>query len=630
MSSTSNVSGTGDQKRITPRSSSIMDDGKNKEVDGSISSSSKPVVQGKLPVSTTTPLPTLMVTAASNADSTTSTATSATTTDQNATASPQHTSGDDENVLSMASSKGAFTRPESNTQRAEIDGALSSASIDEFSSEDKLTPLSKVTSLPALASLSSLRKSSKNPLSNTASAAEGGPVMTVETQTLPAKAAAVGLTRDQLPVDLLRSKKSTDAVKSTNKPKRKKSRAPVGPNASSKAEIFAAKVASAMDERDSSDSEETFVYDANSRRANTQPMLHRSRTPSISSINSGRETRGIHQTLATQMMSDYGYHVTNNNGRRSVKGANAAYIDDLSDNVYNTSSSRKSIVDDSPFYPVGTHGRRQVAHHGSKSSLHLPSRYKNPSRTNSPRTPRFPPAYTTSPNNHLSAADHKDYDRYDEEEMGFQPTERQPLMLRNQSSIQRLGPNAYRQDYRGEGGGGRRRKHGRGEGNRASGTFASILLFTGLFVITIISTFLVFQSSRSLDQVKLLNITNVLVTQDEVLLDLHITARNPNVWSVLCEKLDADLFAKSPYVSESQWPWDPHKGKKNPDDLLDGETMLLGNVQSFETPIRFPRGPWFASPSNVSEPLTGTVRLAHPANNSYTAHTDEESSREKW
>ena len=618
------MSGSANQKRITPRSSSVMDDGQTEEGNGSKDLSSKPVAQGKLSVSTTTPLPTLMITAASNTNSTTST--EATITDQNAAASTQHTSVDDENVLSMASSKETSTRLENNSKKAETDGALSSASIDEFSSEDKLTPLSKVSSLPALASLTSLRKSSKNPQSTTATAVGGGPVMTVETQTLPAKAAAVGLTRDQLPLDLLRSKKSTDAVRSANRPKRKKSRAPVGPNASSKAEIFAAKVASAMDERDSSDSEETFVYDANSRHANTQPMLHRSRTPSISSINSGREARGIHQTLATQMMSDYGYHVTNNNGRRSVKGANAAYIDDLSDNVYNTSSSRKSIVDDSPFYPVGTHGRRQVAHQGSKSSLHLPSRYKTPSRTNSPRAPRFPPSYTTSPNSHLSIVDHKDYDRYDEEEMGFQPNERQPLMLQNQSSIQRLAPNAYGQNYRDGGGGGRRRKHARED----SGSFASVLLFTGLFVITIISTFLVFQSSRSLDQVKLLNVTNVLVTQDEVLLDLHITARNPNVWSVLCERLDADIFAKSPYVSEFQWPWDPHKGKKNPDDLLDGETMLLGNVQSFETPIRFPRGPWFVSPSNVSTPLTGTVRLAHPANNSYTAHTNEESSREKW
>lgn len=61
---------------------------------------------------------------------------------------------------------------------------------------------------------------------------------------------------------------------------------------SSKAEIFAAKVAAAVDANpDSSDSEEAFVYDSNSANPNqnnpTKPRsgMH-SRTPSMTSINS--------------------------------------------------------------------------------------------------------------------------------------------------------------------------------------------------------------------------------------------------------------------------------------------------------------------------------------------------------
>ena len=52
------------------------------------------------------------------------------------------------------------------------------------------------------------------------------------------------------------------------------------PSASSKADIFEAKVASAVDEANSSDSEETFVYESNPPDANDRPRRFHSRTPS--------------------------------------------------------------------------------------------------------------------------------------------------------------------------------------------------------------------------------------------------------------------------------------------------------------------------------------------------------------
>ena len=61
--------------------------------------------------------------------------------------------------------------------------------------------------------------------------------------------------------------------------------------ASSKADIFEAKVASAVDEANSSDSEETFVYESNPPEVNDRPRRFHSRTPSATSMASQVDQR---------------------------------------------------------------------------------------------------------------------------------------------------------------------------------------------------------------------------------------------------------------------------------------------------------------------------------------------------
>ncbi len=70
--------------------------------------------------------------------------------------------------------------------------------------------------------------------------------------------------------------------------------------ASSKADVFEAKIASAVDEADTSDSDETFVYDSNPPDGRDRPQRFHSRTPSATSMASQVDRNGmrsIHQVL---------------------------------------------------------------------------------------------------------------------------------------------------------------------------------------------------------------------------------------------------------------------------------------------------------------------------------------------
>lgn len=83
------------------------------------------------------------------------------------------------------------------------------------------------------------------------------------------------------------------------------------------------------------------------------------------------------------------------------------------------------------------------------------------------------------------------------------------------------------------------------------GRFAScfIALFTVLFVFAGAITFL-FTTTKSLQAVELLDITDVLVSKEEIMLELIVKAINPNVIAVTVTDMDINLFAKSAYVGE--------------------------------------------------------------------------------
>src|SRR5438477_260776 len=64
------------------------------------------------------------------------------------------------------------------------------------------------------------------------------------------------------------------------------------------------------------------------------------------------------------------------------------------------------------------------------------------------------------------------------------------------------------------------------------GVAGTALLVTTLLILTMLTIGFVFQTSRSLENVRLSNITNIVVAQDELLMDISLEASNPNLLPV--------------------------------------------------------------------------------------------------
>src|SRR5947209_2478352 len=105
---------------------------------------------------------------------------------------------------------------------------------------------------------------------------------------------------------------------------------------SSKADIFEAKVASAIDETNSSDSEETFVYESNPAERNTR-NAHHSRTPSVTSLASQIDQHG---NRGKHYARDASHGVA---AKKSMKFTNNAYNHNLDGDIGNQSSTRSSL-----------------------------------------------------------------------------------------------------------------------------------------------------------------------------------------------------------------------------------------------------------------------------------------------
>jgi hypothetical protein len=178
-----------------------------------------------------------------------------------------------------------------------------------------------------------------------------------------------------------------------------------------------------------------------------------------------------------------------------------------------------------------------------------------------------------------------------------------------------------------------------------------------------------FATSKPLMDVKIVEIENVIATEQELMLDLKVQAINPNAIGVSVPSLDVNVFAKSKYVgSDRYWREHPHGKmrwvsnewarkkrqralpvppdlsadsrasmpvpatsqdlKHRDDDPADPpETpekgdplMLLGRILSFDSALTFDASPFYHRPSTS----VGEVRLAHPGNKT------EDGGTERW
>jgi hypothetical protein len=471
----------------------------------------------------------------------------------------------------------------------------------------------------------------------------------------------------------LRMKPSTETIRPRKE--KKKTRRPnainTGPG-TTKADIFEAKVASAVDEADVSDSDETFVYESNppDPYPPRQPRYH-SRTPSATSMASqvdqlvGRGRGGLR---------DGAHSVT---GKRSMKFTNSefatrGYAASMDGESVDAEGTRNGATNPgggtiTPRHQhIGRHGRGGILHaglfdndqpyppqSGMKSPRHLLGHMNRHSRNGNPRS---------SPN-YKSISNKKGGESFDFDAEGADD-ERTPLVgaRLNRRPGRRPGSASLRQlEYM---------ERQRGFFSRY-GSCAVVLLL--LLIITGGAISFILAATKTLLDVQVVAIQNVLASEQEIMLDLDVQAINPNIFPVTIDDTDINIFAKSRYVGTDKF-WREHgqdgldqfprveqsrkrwqlaqlvrclgnmdcmqsatsivsASKKSKDkdggvdhgtdpipDEGDPRSMLLGRVFRFDSPLSFEASPWTQHHSFSK----GQIRLARPGNKT------EEGGTERW
>ena len=405
--------------------------------------------------------------------------------------------------------------------------------------------------------------------------------------------------------------------------------------ASSKADIFEAKVASAVDEANSSDSDETFVYESNQPEKHARPRDH-SRTPSVASIASQVDHRGNSRTLGDMLAG--GPRIA---GKRSMKFSSAFNDADSPDHRNDTVRSGNSRTGGS-----GTHLHHHISRYGRSAGAQIPVLDTDvpfsAARNGRSRPPSRP---ATATQNHFPHKTKKSGEIPFEIDVEGADDERTPLIgtvrtPRNRTLRPRPGSGSLRQmDYY--------------QNQRRSwiARFAGCIIIAVMFALVIIGAVgFLFATTKPLSDVSIKEIQNVLASEQELMLDLLVEAVNPNIITVAITDLDVNIFAKSKHVASdhspshrhrrlpqlrtssslpptvsshsptdvtttSGWPpfWDPdadHDTDPLPDPDIDASTLLLGRILHLDTALTFDGSPVAHTPATS----IGELRLPHPGN----------------
>ncbi|RYN99160.1 hypothetical protein AA0120_g1915 [Alternaria tenuissima] len=479
-----------------------------------------------------------------------------------------------------------------------------------------------VSAKPSLSSMST--RSRDPPLRN----------MTVETETVPSVAQPSIVNQDRSAsgrVDGgIRLKASNETIrpkKERKAPKRKAASINAG-TASSKADVFEQKVASAVDEADSSDSDATFIYESNPPEQPHRSRQHHSRTPSMTSLASLTDPRLQIRDTHKHPSKKSSIKFTNPYNNPSIDG------DDRGEGTIRIGSGRAG--GGSHHHHIGRHGqgRGALSHLAMESDTSVPqsSRARGPSSRNAsqPNSPRF---HTFNVGNGHSNGSKKSGEysaAYDIDAENIADDERTPLIQsgrsprstrtsrqRNTTTIRQL----------------ERRHHRDGGWCRR---FAGCLVLTILLLVVVFCAIgLVFATTKPLTSLVVRDIQNVVASQEEVMLDLIVNAVNPNIIGVTVSDMEVSLFAKSKHVGSDAW-WREHGNGPHDDvehwtpieeeatteisiagvdegtDPIEGEprTMLLGRIAHFDSPLNF-EGSFFQRKRAES---IGEIRLLHPGN----------------
>ena len=426
---------------------------------------------------------------------------------------------------------------------------------------------------------------------------------------------------------------------------------PRGRTASSKTDIFEAKVASAVDQTNSSDSEETFVYESNPPEPlSARPNRFHSRTPSATSMASQIDQYGARNR------QDASHSIA---GKKSMKFANNSYhsfgLQDEQGTVRGPGQSGRA--GNASHHHIGRFGRNGNGH---TSLFDNDSPFSNSSRqlqrtptghaarvSSRPTTPRSP-HILRAPGSPRKAEEALLYDLEGE----GADDERAPLIGsgRTGKSRRRQYPGTLRTSHAVE-----------NKDYRLCHRIAAWISLGGLLTLIVAAIIVaLYLCSKPLLQIRVDSIQNVLASEQEIMLDLHVHAVNPNIMAVQVTDLDINIFAKSKHVGTSAlWrngqlhgndnvsghgpksqdgeyfksrhrkslhehyhTWDGVDEGTDPieDPESDAQTMLLGRIFEFDSPLIFEPSPI----RHLSSSSVGEVRLAKPGNKT------EEGGTERW
>ncbi|KAL8721296.1 MAG: hypothetical protein Q9225_002000 [Loekoesia sp. 1 TL-2023] len=430
--------------------------------------------------------------------------------------------------------------------------------------------------------------------------------------------------------------------------------------ASSKSDIFEAKVASAVDEANSSDSEETFVYESNPPEPlSARPHRFHSRTPSATSMVSQIDQYG------TRARQD-GHHSVA--GKKSMKFANSSYH---STNYPNEAAETGTVRGPNQSTRGTPSHHRHIGHYGRNgghtSLFDNESPFPNatkPLRTPASNAARLSPRPSSPRSPHIlkvsgSSRKSGEPSLYDLEGEGADD-ERTPLIGSVRSGRTRINRRAAT---------GSSRNGYPPENEKRRRTCGTVTVYTSLATLmaALVAAVIIIMvmCSKPLLDVRIKDIRNVLASEQEIMLDLQVRAINPNLVAVQVSDLDINIFAKSKHVGTNEmWrnrgshtsrdgistilpatkfqrprslpalspisvtndpiPFTSSGIDKGTDPISDPETdsqtMLLGRIFEFDSPLVFDPSPLHHTPLSS----IGEVRLAHPGNRT------EEGGSERW
>ncbi|EXJ88702.1 hypothetical protein A1O1_05634 [Capronia coronata CBS 617.96] len=453
--------------------------------------------------------------------------------------------------------------------------------------------------------------------------------MTVETETVTSMPQLLGPDRGTSGRDAngsVRTKPSNETIRPKKEKKKSTRKAPSlhAGTVTSKADLFEAKVASAVDEADSSDSDETFVYESNP--PDNRPSRHHSRTPSATSLAS-QDQYGVRSKHGVRS----GSHAIA--GKKSMKFSNSAYNNHLDGeaSVEGRATQRNSSTTPRHHH-ISRHGR---PHHTSLFDADSP--FAQNSKASSPRSSANNLSRFSRPNSPrlsngrlpMSTRKGEPFDPYDD----AADDERAPLIgsvriTRARHSRRPHSATLRQFDFPDD--------DDPGYCGRYGGC-----IFLGFVVVLVCVgvTAFVMALNRPLADVSIKHIQNVLASEQELMLDLHVEAINTNLFAITVNDLDVNLFAESPYVGTAadganakgslRWgqrqnsssstltwpPWHTHDGVDEGTDPIDDpesgtQKMLLGRILEFDSPLVFEASPLRRTLSSS----VGEIRLAKPGN----------------